>query len=88
MRVVVTGAAGNWPSPSRCGSRLAGTVVPTEPGWLVLAASVPEMSTDRPRDALGWRHRPAHAAGEMVRELLAGLRDDSSFATGHSTSED
>jgi len=24
----------------------------------------------------------------MVRELLAGLRDDSSFATGHSTSDD
>jgi len=44
------------------------------------------MSIDRAPDALGWR--PAHAAGEMVRELLAGLRDDSSFATGHSTSDD
>lgn len=54
-------------------------LVPVDPGWLSLAASVPLMSTDRARAELGWT--PKIDAVTVLRELLEGLRDDAAGAT-------
>jgi nucleoside-diphosphate-sugar epimerase len=47
-------------------------LVPTEPGLLELALSLPVMDTTRARTELGWR--PAVSAGDAVAELLDGVR--------------
>jgi UDP-glucose 4-epimerase len=44
---------------------------PTSAGWVDLALSAPVLSTRRAREELGWT--PRHDAGEVIRELLAGL---------------
>jgi len=54
-------------------------LVPVDPGWLTLAASVPLMSTDRARDELSWT--PTMGAKAVVRELLEGLHDDAAAPT-------
>ncbi|OLR92958.1 NAD-dependent epimerase/dehydratase family protein [Actinokineospora bangkokensis] len=48
-------------------------VLPTSPGWIDLALSVPVMDTERAADVLGWR--PAHAAPSAVADLLDGLAE-------------
>lgn len=45
---------------------------PVHPGWLDLLLGVPRMSTGRARAELGWA--PAHAAADVLAELLDGMR--------------
>jgi UDP-glucose 4-epimerase len=52
---------------------------PAEPGWLDLLLSVPLMDTGRARRELGWL--PERAAGDVVLELLDGIRDGAGFGT-------
>lgn len=52
---------------------------PTEPGWVDLALSVPEMDTRRAWDELGWA--PRHSAQEAVTALLRGLADGAGAPT-------
>jgi len=54
-------------------------LLPIDPGWLTLAATVPLMSTNRAREELGWT--PTRDAAAVLRELLTGLRDDGTFPT-------
>jgi len=54
-------------------------LVPVDPGWIRLAASVPLLSTDRAADELGWK--PTRPAADVLAELLAGLRADARFPT-------
>jgi UDP-glucose 4-epimerase len=46
---------------------------PTPPGWVDMAIAVPVMDTTRAREELGWR--PAHDAGDTLRELLTGMSE-------------
>jgi UDP-glucose 4-epimerase len=46
---------------------------PTEPGWVDLAFAAPIMDCSRARDLLQWA--PAAAAGDVLAELFAGMRD-------------
>ncbi|GAA0292868.1 NAD-dependent epimerase/dehydratase family protein [Kineococcus aurantiacus] len=46
---------------------------PVQPGWLDLGYGVPVMDTTRAREVLGWR--PAHAARDVLVELVEGMRD-------------
>ncbi|WP_432560910.1 NAD-dependent epimerase/dehydratase family protein [Kineococcus sp. SYSU DK003] len=48
-------------------------VHPVQPGWLDLGYGVPVMDTTRARTELGWS--PAHAARDVLVELLEGMRD-------------
>jgi UDP-glucose 4-epimerase len=52
---------------------------PTEPGWLDLALSVPEMDTRRASTELGWQ--PEHSAQEAVTALLRGLAEGAGAPT-------
>jgi hypothetical protein len=54
-------------------------VVPVDPGWIRLAASVPLLSTARASTELGWQ--PTRPASRVLEELLGGLRDDAHFDT-------
>jgi nucleoside-diphosphate-sugar epimerase len=47
-------------------------LVPSEPGWLDMALSVPLMDSERARAELGWL--PRHSSLDALRELLDGLR--------------
>ncbi len=51
---------------------------PVSPDWLDIATNVPVMLTDRLR-ALGWT--PRFDSGEVLLELMAGLRDGAGFDT-------
>src|SRR5206468_3392806 len=46
-------------------------VIPTDAGWLDMAASVPVMSTERARAELNWA--PARSSTEALLELLEGM---------------
>jgi len=48
-------------------------VLPTSPGWLDLALSIPLMRADRAAAELDWR--PVHGAAATVTELLGGLSE-------------
>jgi nucleoside-diphosphate-sugar epimerase len=77
-----SGPAPGWLEP--VGHRLAAAAwrlhaIETNPGWVDLALRAPLMDTTRARTELGWR--PRHDAHETLRELLAGFRDDATFAT-------
>lgn len=52
---------------------------PSPPGWLDLALGVPVMDTSRARELLGWA--PRYQAGEILMELLEGLRTAEGFDT-------
>jgi UDP-glucose 4-epimerase len=52
---------------------------PAEPAWLDLLLSVPLMDTTRARRRLGWTAE--RASGEVVLELLDGIRDGAGFGT-------
>jgi UDP-glucose 4-epimerase len=52
---------------------------PTEPGWLDLAMSVPEMDTRRALNDLDWT--PRHSAQEAVTALLRGLAEGAGAPT-------
>jgi nucleoside-diphosphate-sugar epimerase len=54
-------------------------LIPTDAGWLDLAAAVPVMSTTRARDELGWT--PRRSSTDALLELLDGMRTH----TGRST---
>ena len=51
---------------------------PVSPDWLDIATNVPVMLTDRLRQ-LGWT--PRYDSGDVVLELMAGLRDGAGFDT-------
>ncbi|ABS02308.1 NAD-dependent epimerase/dehydratase family protein [Kineococcus radiotolerans] len=53
-------------------------VHPVQPGWLDLIYGVPVMDTTRAREVLGWK--PAHAAQDVLVELLDGMRDHAGSA--------
>lgn len=55
-------------------------VHPVQPGWLDLGYGVPVMDTTRAREVLGWT--PAHAARDVLTELLEGIRDHAGSPTG------
>ncbi|MFD0484477.1 NAD-dependent epimerase/dehydratase family protein [Kineococcus sp. GCM10028916] len=55
-------------------------VHPVQPGWLDLGYGVPVMDTSRAREVLDWR--PAHAARDVLTELLEGMRDHAGAPTG------
>jgi len=55
-------------------------VHPVQPGWLDLGYGVPVMDTTRAREELDWR--PAHAARDVLAELLDGMRDHAGAPTG------
>lgn len=46
-------------------------LIPTDPGWLDMAAACPVMDTTRAREVLGWA--PRHDAVAVLREMLDGL---------------
>jgi nucleoside-diphosphate-sugar epimerase len=46
-------------------------LIPTSPGWLDMALSVPLMDTRRAREELGWK--PRHSASDALLELLEGM---------------
>jgi nucleoside-diphosphate-sugar epimerase len=48
-------------------------LIPTDAGWLDLAAAVPVMSTERARTVLGWE--PRHSAQQTLLELIEGMHD-------------
>src|SRR3954451_13392590 len=52
---------------------------PSERGWLDMALQIPIMDTDRARSELGWK--PAHSAGDALRELLAGMAEHAGLRT-------
>jgi nucleoside-diphosphate-sugar epimerase len=52
---------------------------PAEPALLDLLLSVPIMDTSRAREELGWV--PRHSAGEVLLEVLDGVRDGAGFGT-------
>jgi UDP-glucose 4-epimerase len=52
---------------------------PTEPGWIDLALAVPEMSTSRAANELGWQ--PKHTAQEAIVALLRGLAEGAGAPT-------
>ncbi|WP_337059936.1 NAD-dependent epimerase/dehydratase family protein [Kineococcus sp. G2] len=52
---------------------------PVKPGWFDLGMSVPVMDTNRARTELGWQ--PAHAAADVLTELLAGMREHAGTAS-------
>ena len=54
-------------------------VHPVSPDWLDIALNVPVMVTDRARRELGWA--PLHDPGEVVLELLDGLRAGAGYPT-------
>jgi UDP-glucose 4-epimerase len=54
-------------------------LVPVDPGWIRLAASVPVLSTGRAAAELGWH--PTRPAIDVLSELLDGLRADAHFQT-------
>lgn len=47
-------------------------LVPTEPGWVDMAAAVPVMSTERARTQLSWR--PRHSSTAALLEILEAMR--------------
>ncbi|SES47906.1 NAD-dependent epimerase/dehydratase family protein [Actinokineospora terrae] len=53
-------------------------LLPTSPGWLDLALSVPVLRTDRARSDLGWT--PTTDAHDTLRDLVAGLADRAGVA--------
>ncbi|WP_432511435.1 NAD-dependent epimerase/dehydratase family protein [Kineococcus sp. SYSU DK001] len=55
-------------------------VHPVQPGWVDLGFGVPVMDTGRAREELGWR--PAHAARDVLVELLDGIRDHAGTPSG------
>ncbi|GAA3440526.1 NAD-dependent epimerase/dehydratase family protein [Kutzneria kofuensis] len=79
----LTGAV-HIPMPAGALRALAATswrlrLQPTEPGWLDLAMSVPEMDTRRALNELGWL--PKHSAQEAVTALLRGLAEGAGAPT-------
>ncbi|HLV68535.1 MAG TPA: NAD-dependent epimerase/dehydratase family protein [Polyangiaceae bacterium] len=52
---------------------------PSEPGWIDLAFSSPQLSSGRARDVLEWQ--PRYSAVEAFQELIDGLYDRAGFAT-------
>lgn len=54
-------------------------VHPVHEGWLDLGLGVPKMSTGRARSELGWA--PAHAASDVLAELLDGMRSHAGTAS-------
>jgi nucleoside-diphosphate-sugar epimerase len=52
---------------------------PAEPAWLDLLLSVPLMDTTRARRRLGWVAQ--RASGEVLLEVLDGIRDGAGFGT-------
>jgi nucleoside-diphosphate-sugar epimerase len=55
-------------------------VHPVQPGWLDLLYGVPVMHTTRAREVLDWK--PAHAARDVLTELLDGMREHAGGPTG------
>jgi UDP-glucose 4-epimerase len=53
---------------------------PAEPGWVDMGLRVPLMSTERARGELGWS--PRLSATDALRELMAGLQENSDDQTG------
>ncbi|HZB72175.1 MAG TPA: hypothetical protein VE395_08565, partial [Acidimicrobiales bacterium] len=52
---------------------------PAEPAWLDLLLSVPIMDTTRARRELGWVAQ--RSSGEVLLEVLDGIRDGAGFGT-------
>lgn len=52
---------------------------PTPPGWLDMAAQVPEMDSTRAREDLSWA--PLHTARQALEELIEGLAKREEFPT-------
>ena len=52
---------------------------PAEPAWLDLLLSVPVMDTTRARRELGWT--ATRSSGEVLLEVLDGIRDGAGFGT-------
>lgn len=52
---------------------------PVSAGWLDIALGVPVMTTARATEELGWQ--PRYESGEVLLELLAGMREGAGFPT-------
>jgi nucleoside-diphosphate-sugar epimerase len=65
----------------RAGADLAfrARLIPTDAGWLDMAAAVPLMSTERARAELGWS--PRHSSTEALLELLDGMNSGAGAPT-------
>ncbi|GAA3029186.1 NAD-dependent epimerase/dehydratase family protein [Actinokineospora globicatena] len=76
LTAVLGGRAVELPVPVVRAAVAAGwhtRLLPTSPGWLDLALSVPVLRTDLARSALGWE--PTTTAHDALRDLVAGFAD-------------